>query len=961
MTLDKTILKLLFVSIVTSISFAANAQSLQLKGVLKDTSENANIAGATVRLTIPSNANFSKQVVTGKTGDFQFSNLAAAVYLITISNIGYLTLEQKINLRASNANPIPFLIGKDTKALEGVTITSKAPPVKQKGDTVEFSANQFKVNPDATAEDLIKKLPGITVAKDGSVTSMGEQVRKVTVDGKDFFGDDATAALRNLPAEVIEKIQVFDKLSDQAQLTGFDDGNSAKTVNIVTKNGIKNGQFGRIFAGAGTDSRYAAGGNISFFEGNRRLSLVGNFNNINQQNFSNQDLLGVISSGGNNRGGGGNRGGGADNFLVGQASGINRTKAGGINYSNQYGKNLIVSGSYFYNYGKNTNENITNSQTFFNPKNLFRYQKQNSNAINTNHRLNLRVEYKLDSANSIFIIPNISFQNNNSSSTSSSQYFYATNDSLNTSANTNTSNRNGFNISNTVMFRHAFKKRGRSFSLSLTTAWNKNDGETYSNTDYRFYRIGVTADSSLDRLTNSISDGSTLRANFAYTEPLGKRANLQIDFTKSSQKSNSNQESFKSDGAKYNIFDANLSNLFDNTIQTNNGGINYRFNKNRDEQLSFGLNVQNSILESQRIYPKASSVNQSFFNFLPNANYRIKIGKYSNVRTFYRASTVFPNINQLQDVVNNNNPVRVSSGNPDLKPSYTHFISSRYSFTNTKNSRSFFANLILQTANDNIVNGTFLASKDSIIQQNNKLDSGAIFSKPINLNGYKNLNTFFTFSTPIKLIKSTININTGFNYSKFPGLISNEKIFTNSYAYNLGLVIGSNISEFVDFNVSYSANWSESKTKTSFKSTIAKSLYQSIGTQLNLLSKSGGWFLQNDLSGNINSGLSGGLNSTFWLWNTSTGKKIFKKRTGEIKLTIFDLLKQNQSIGRTVNGNTITDTQTEVLKQFFMLTFTYKLKNFGTPAKQSSSNRDSNRRRGEGNGGQQGGGYVPGF
>jgi hypothetical protein len=755
---------------------------------------------------------------------------------------------------------------------------------------------------------------------------------------------------------------VFDRLSEQAQLTGFDDGNSVKTVNIVTKNGIKNGQFGRVFAGAGTDDRYAAGGNISFFEGNRRISLVGNLNNINQQNFSNQDLLGVISSvGGNNRagGGGGNRGGGADNFLVGAASGINRTNAGGINYSNQYGKKLTVSGSYFYNYAKNTNENITNTQTFYNPKNLFSYQKQNSASFNHNHRLNLRIEYKLDSANSIIITPNISFQNNNSGSTTSTQNFYNTNDSLNTSANTSQSGRHGYNIRNTIMFRHAFKKRGRSFSVGITTGWNKNDGETYTNADYRFYNNGIAADSSLDRFANYQSDGSTLSANFAYTEPLGKKANLQFDFTTSTQKSSANQENYKSDGAKYNIFDAALSNLFDNVIQTNNGGINYRYNKNRDEQLSFGLNVQNSNLESQRIYPKASAVNKPFFNFLPNANYRKKIGKYSNIRMFYRASTVFPTINQLQDVVNLNNPVRVSSGNPDLKPSYTHFISSKYSYTNTKNSRSFFANLVLQTANDNISNGTFIATQDSTIQQNILLKKGSQYSKPINLDGYKNLNTFFTFSTPIKLIKSTINFNTGFNYSKYPGFTSNKKTFTNSYAYNVGLVIGSNISEYIDFNVSYSANWTESKTNTA-NSSISKYLNQSTGVQLNLLSKRGGWFLQNDVSGNIYSGLSTGFNSRFWLWNAATGKKIFKKKTGEIKLTVFDLLKQNQSIARNITGSYIQDLQTQVLKQFFMLTFTYKLKNFGTPAK-PVTNRDNNRQRGGRFGGQQGSANAPGL
>src|SRR5205814_4036636 len=229
------------------------------------------------------------------------------------------------------------------KQLGEVTVITKTPPTQQKGDTIQYNASQYKVNPDANAEDLIKKVPGITVDKQGNVTAQGDQVRKVTIDGRDFFGDDATAALRNLPAEIIDKIQVFDRLGDQAQFTGFDDGNTQKAVNIVTKANMRNGQFGRLYAGYGTDDRYSAGGNVSFFKDSRRISLVGLANNVNQQNFATQDLLGVTSSGGNrggfggfgggqagnriqggNRGGGGNFGGfgsGQGNFLVGQQSG----------------------------------------------------------------------------------------------------------------------------------------------------------------------------------------------------------------------------------------------------------------------------------------------------------------------------------------------------------------------------------------------------------------------------------------------------------------------------------------------------------------------------------------------------------------------------------------------------------------------------------------------------------------
>ena len=400
------------------------------------------------------------------------------------------------------------------------------------------------------------------------------------------------------------------------------------------------------------------------------------------------------------------------------------------------------------------------------------------------------------------------------------------------------------------------------------------------------------------------------------------------------------------------MFDTILSNRFDNTVITNNAGISYRLNQSRDEQLSFGVNFQHSKLESQRVFPTTTSVDQSFTNILPNAMWRKKLSQNVNIRVFYRASTNFPSVTQLQDVVNLSNPLRVSSGNPNLKQSYTHFLSGRYSYTNSKTSKSFFANLFLQTAGDYITNATFIPDRDSVIQQNVVLKGGSQLTKPVNLDGYKTLRTFFTYSMPLKFIKTTLNFNAGFSYSKLPGMINYEKTFTNSYVYNGGLVLASNISEFVDFNLSYTANFNDSKTNTT-NSTSTKSVNQSIGAQVNLLNKKG-WFVQNDISGNSYSGLSGGLNQSFWLWNAAIGKKFLKNNAGELKLSVFDLLKQNQSITRTVNSLYIEDVQTKVLQQYFMLTFTYSLKNFGTAPVRN--NNSENYRGGMGG---QGGGSGP--
>jgi uncharacterized membrane protein YgcG len=937
--------KVLAVLIFSLACISAKSQDIRLKGKLTDKNDNSPIVGATIKLTSQRDSTRIRQVTTDQSGNFEIGNLNASVYVLRISYSGYEIIEQRINIQASNATPLSFTIAKVTTDLGEVAIVSKAAPVKQKSDTTEFSASQFKVNPDATAEDLIKKLPGIVIDKQGNVTTMGEQVRKVTVDGKDFFGDDATAALKNLPADVIDKIQVFDKLSDEAQLTGFDDGNSVKTVNIVTKSGIKNGQFGRIYTGFGTDGRYTAGGNVSFFKNNRRISLVGNFNNINQQNFASQDLLGVTSSAGGNRGGGrggqggGNFGGGGNDFNVGQASGISKTNSAGINFSNMYGKKLTLSGSYFFNNSTNNNESVVNTQWLTNP-NRFTIEKSNSVTKNTNHRINMRLEYKIDSNNTFFIIPNISFQNNKSSSFSTYQSYKGLADSISNSTANSTSDRSGYNIRNNIMFRHSFAKRGRSLSLGFNTTFTKNDGENIVDARYRFYdSLGVfTNDSLQNRLSDNNTNGHTIGGNISYTEPIGKKGQLQFEYRPSVQKNKADQQTFSYDGQKYSMFDTALSNRFDNTITTHNAGISYRLNQSRDEQLSFGVNFQTAKLESERIFPTTTSVHQSFTTILPNAMWRKKISPNANIRVFYRASTNFPSVTQLQDVVNLSNPLRVSSGNPDLDQSYTHFVSGRYSYTNSKTSRSFFANLLLQTASDYITNAVYIPEQDSVIQQNIKLKAGSQLTKPVNLDGYKTLRTFFTYSMPLKFMKTTLNLSAGFSYSKLPGLINYQETMTDSYGYNGGVVLASNISQYVDFNVSYNVNLTESKTNTS-NANNTKYVNQAIGAQVNLLNKKG-WFLQNDISGNMYSGLSEGLNQNFWLWNAAIGKKFLKNNAGELKLSVFDLLKQNQSISRTVNNSYIEDVQTKVLQQYFMLTFTYSLKNFGTAATRQGNNNN---------------------
>ena len=922
------------------VSVTAHSQSI--KGKLADPADNRPLAGATITLSSVKDSTSFRNTISDNTGVFKFESLSNDSFFLKISSIGYDEYKQivAVNDSVPNLDLKTLFVPKTTVQLGGVTIISKTPPVQQKGDTTQFNASQYKVNPDATVEDLIKKMPGITVGRDGTVTTQGEQVKKVTIDGRDFFGDDASAALKNLPSDVVDKIQVFDRLSDQAQVTGVDDGNSQKAINIVTKAGMKNGQFGRVFAGYGTDDRYSLGGNMSFFKNNRRISVVGLLNNINQQNFGSQDLLGVTSSGGGGRGAGGPRGGGGgrggggfgggqDNFLVGQQSGISKTNALGINYSDKWGKKVDVSGSYFYNNSNNNNDQVLNRQNLGQDTIKFYDENSISQSQNFNHRINMRLEYKIDSSNSLIISPSLNFQKNNSTNGYTAISSYNEGDIANESENTTTNNRSGYNLRNNILYRHNFAKKGRTLSFNLNTAFNNNEGESFVLSETRFYKGGVQTDSTQNQFTDNLTRGYTISSNLTYIEPIGKKGQLQFSYAPSYSKNKADQQTFQYDpgDGKYSEFDITQSNKFENIVKTQNGGVTYRLGNSRDNQFAVGVNVQQSKLESERVFPTTTFVNKTFSNILPNLQWSRKISPKSSFRLFYRASTNAPSVNQLQDVVNSSNVLLLSSGNPELKQQTSHFLSGRYTFTNTQKGQSFFANIFLQASQDYITNATFRASQDSVIQQGIVLKQGSQLIKPINLDGYKSLRSFLTYSMPLKFIKSNINLNAGFSYSKLPGQVNYVSSVTDNYTYSTGAGLASNINEYIDFNLSYSANFNTAKNDIQSQSNT-KYVNQSAGAQINLLSKSG-WFVQNDVSNQSYTGLSAGFNQSFWLWNAAIGKKFLKSRAAELKLSVFDLLKQNQSISREITANYIQDTQSQVLQQYFMLTFTYSLKNFG--------------------------------
>jgi hypothetical protein len=479
-----------------------------------------------------------------------------------------------------------------------------------------------------------------------------------------------------------------------------------------------------------------------------------------------------------------------------------------------------------------------------------------------------------------------------------------------------------------ILFRHAFAKRGRSISLGIFQTSSNRNGGNFSNQFNDFYKSSTQQNDTVKQFSDSKSNTNQYRFNLVYTEPIAPKLQLQINYEPSFQTSKADQETFDFDNAsaKYSLRNDTLSNKFNNTYNTQNGGITIRHG-DRNNMIAAGVSYQYSELKSSQVFPQVSFINNSYSNFLANAFSRFKLSPKSTLRVIYRGSVSPPSVSQLQNVINNSDALSWTTGNPNLQQQYTNNVITRYTYTNSAKGQSFFANLFFQNINNYVTNAVYIPTKDSALSSSLILHPGSQLSKPVNMNGYINARSFFTFGMPLKFIKSNINLNAGLSYAKQPGMINNVENISNAYNYNLGAVLSSNINEYIDFDLSYSANINT--VKNSIQPNLNNNYFtQSIGINTNFLTKKG-LFLNNSISNESYKGLTDGFNQNYWLWNMAIGQKFLKNQDGELKLSVFDLLNQNKSITRDVTESYVQDQTNQVLRQYFMLTFTYKLKTFG--------------------------------
>lgn len=940
---------LFLLSLTILISARVFAQGVEVTGTVQEAKTKIAVVGAGVLLINQKDSTQRKGVQADTAGFFRFTGVQPGSYLLRVTSIGYDDLQNKFTVGTTNKGLGVLVMGENARQLSEVIVRQKQIRVEQKGDTVQYNASAYKTNPDASAEDLVKKMPGVTI-ENGVVKAQGEEVKKVTVDGQEFFGDDATLALKNLPAEIIDKVQVFDRLSDQAQFTGFDDGNSVKTINITTLQGKNNGQFGKVYAGYGENDRYQSGVSMNLFKKDQRLTIIGLSNNINQQNFSNQDILGVLGSsggggfggggggfggggggrpsggggGGGGRPGGGGGGANAGDFMVGQQPGIAHTTSIGLNYSDNLGKKVKLNTSYFFNSAKNSNAGSAYREYLGTVPQTYN-ETNSSDNDNMNHRVTMRLEYNINKNNSIIFTPRISWQDNSSHSMLDGRTFLQ--GALQNTTQTNSNNTNkGYNLSGELLFRHRFAKEGRTFSISLQD--NLSD-RTGLNSQYSVSRYFSPNDTTqiIDQQTRSYTYSNRVSANVSYTEPLSKTSQLQFDHNISYNLSSSDRRvnAFDQENETYSILNQSLSSVFDNNYLTNRSGVSYRI-RNQQSFFTIGAAYQNAQLGSEQTYPNPQNVKYNFNSVLPNAMFNYRFKNKANLRVFYRTNTNAPSVNQLQDVIINSNPTQLSTGNPDLKQDYSHSVSVRFGSTQSKTAQSIniFGNL--SYSNNAIVQSTFIADKDYTLAPGIILFRGSQLTKPVNMDGLLNVRSFVSYGIPVSFIKSNLNFNAGFSYLKNPNQINNVKSFTNNYGINGGVVVSSSMSEKFDFTLSYSPSYNivRNSLQTNLNSNYVS---QNTNAKVNWLFGKG-FVLQTEVVNQAYSGLGAGYNRSFTLWNGGIGYKFLKKQAGELRFNVFDILKQNNSISRNVSTAYVEDVRNMVLGRYYMITFTYNLRNF---------------------------------
>jgi len=899
-------------------SVVATAQRITLKGQLQDTARIA-LPAATVLVLNPKDSSLLNYGTSNAEGYFEIRNLARQKYLFKVTFVGFAPYTKLIQPEEGQSEIDLGLIrmAPQSRLLAEVTVESDRAPVTIKKDTIEFNAEAFKsVKQNAVVEDLLKKLPGVEVDADGTIRAQGEQVQRVTVDGKPFFGTDPKLATRNLPANAVKKVQVYDKKSDQAAFSGIDDGQREKTINLELKEEKRNGAFGNAAAGVGTNERYAAKANFNRFKKGQQFSFLGMANNVNDQGFSIDDYMNFTGGAQQMSRGGGqvrvqvngnnNQSGVPLNF-GGRNSGIMSNYGGGLNFNNTFNKKTELNSSYFYNALDHNLTQTTDRTNYFTTGDLTFNQLSKQHNTNQNHRLNTVLDHKIDSLNSLRWTTTLTYNETDAHETSTSKNLNTDGSTANESARQTASFGNTTNLNTSLLWRHRFAKKGRTLSSTVTLGVSNTQRDGQQDATNTFYDSTTQTNHLLQTNTQATVNDS-YSANFSYTEPLGNRMYLEANYIYRRNMNDVDRKVYDLNSGEATL-NTQLSNEYTSDYQYHRGGLNFRVNRTK-YNITVGTSLQQTYLDGE-LKLLNTAISKSYQNILPVARFNYDFSMSKHFRLDYETSVQEPTVQQLQPVVDNSDPLNLSTGNPNLRPAYAHDWRLNFMTFNPTNFSSFFV----------FVDATY--TRNAINTSQTFTEQQVRISKPVNVSQNTRVTGNATYSFALTKLKSRVGVTAMATRQNGVNVVNDVE---SDIAQNtLGGTLRYNFRYNEIFDIDLSANISRQSTHYEFNSQADQLFFNktySAETNLTFLKN---FSFNGALDYLVYQSISSDYKQAIPLLNFSVSRFLLKNKSGELKFSVNNVLDKNLGVSQTADVNYFQRQVTNSLGRYYMLTFTYTL------------------------------------
>ena len=886
-----------------------------LTGQIVDTDTRTPVSQATLQLFTLPDTIFTQGKISDSEGRFHCKNLKSQNYRLKISFVGYTpqTRLVKLDKMHPNAKLDPIYLSPNTILLDEAIITAEAPPVTMIQDTTVFHSSAYRVAEGAMLEDLVKKLPGAEVSSDGKIMVNGKEIKRIMIDGKEFFSDDTQMALKNLPVEMIDKVKAYDKKSDLARMTGIDDGEEEAVLDLTVKKDMKKGWFGNFIGGYGNQNRYEAGMMVNRFTDRQQVSVIGSVNNTNNQGFAEFGDAG--------QGMGGKAG-----------TGINTSQTTGINFTTTHEK-LEVGGDIKYGHSNREAWSKSNTETFLKNGSSFKSSKNTANRNKHDFATNLRMEWNPDSLTNILFRPSVAIAGAEDFSTGIS----TTQDEQMDSINHKEARKNGETTSirikgNLQINRKLRGRKGRNLTLRFNYNFNSRNADQWSYSQTRFFK-----NDSLDvqdRYNDGYNSSHSYKLQMTYTEPFSNNRFLLLSYSYQHRLSHTQKDIYNSnDNQNYQPQSRldSLSNRTKNTYITQE--LQATFRTVRPQYMyNIGFNVEPQISTTHVLVgPNVHKpLSQLVWNFSPAIDFRFRFNKHEQIRLLYRGKSVAPQAEYLQAIIDITDPMNLFYGNPELKPSYTNRILLFYNKYSPKRQRGLMANISFS----NTLNSTaHRISYDAI--------TGAKETRLVNVNGNWNLYSTLSFNTPFKNRKFTFNTYTNLNYQNLTGFASAEKnLSQKSKTRNLNLLerIGINYrNNLVEIGMTGSIRYGMShnniiqdNNKNSFDYETNAYTNLSLPWSINF---------STDISYNIKQGYGKGFDRNTVLWNAQLSKDFLKNKQATLRIKIYDILKQQSNLTRTITANHTQDIEYNTLNGYFIVHFVYRLNTLGGKTTKNKRNK----------------------